>query len=596
MGWPPAVALGPWWVNAESDSMHLRYLLAALCLLCHSAVHAVELDVQIEGVEGEVLDNVRAFLDISEETDDPEVLETRVRRLHARAPQQIRRSLQPFGHYKAEVQSSLIREDGKLIARYQIDPGPPVQVANLDVRISGEGGDNPALKDAVARIPVQPNRALRHAEYESAKQMLQRRARELGYLDAQLTEHAVRVELRPYRALVTIHMETGPRYTFGPVIFSQTEHRLNDELLVRYVPFEQGDYFSPAKLIELHSVLTDTGFFSRVEVTPRRERAADTEVPVEVGLVPRKRRRYAVGVGYGTDTGARVSLGYWRLLNRRGHTGSAQIRLSERLSSATLAYDIPLQDPATEALTIEGGFKDEETESRISRTWQLAARRSGTRGTWREVAGLHYELEDFELGAAGRETQLVYPLVSWTRTRADDLIHPNRGTRLRLDLLGASEALFSDVSFLQAQAAGKWVRSLGERHRLLARLDIGATWTESVEALPASKRFFAGGDQSVRGYGFEELGPRNDRGEVVGGQYLLVGSVEYERQLKGKWSGALFYDAGNAANGLDVDLAEGAGFGVRWRSPIGPVRVDFAWAISEPGTPFRLHLVIGPDL
>ncbi|MEJ2344600.1 MAG: autotransporter assembly complex protein TamA [Gammaproteobacteria bacterium] len=576
--------------------MVFRACLAVLCLCWIPMAVAVQVEVRVTGVEGEALSNVRAYLAIERETKNPDVLESRVRELNARAPREIKRALEPFGYYKATVRASLTAEGDKLVADYRIDPGPAVRIAAMHVDIAGPGARNPEMKDVVKKLPLHRGDVLRHADYDQAKQLLQRQARGLGYLDADLDRHQVRVQLQPYQATVTLRLNTGPRYTFGPVTFKQTTYTVREKLLYRYVPFKQGDDFSTAKLLQLYSALSDSGYFSQVDVEPHRREARGTAVPVVVTLSPRRRQRYKIGVGYGTDTGARLTFQFWRLLNRRGHVGTADVRLSQYLNSATVGYTIPLQHPTTEQLTFEAGLKNEDTKSRISRIWQIGASRTGTRGSWREVMGLHYEVERYELATGGSSSKLLYPSVTWTRMRADDPIYPTRGNRLQLDLKGSSAAMLSDVSFVQAHAAGKWVRSFGTGNQVIARAELGATWTSSFDKLPASKRFFAGGDQSVRGYGYEQLGPTDATGAVVGGRYLAVGSLEYDRHLFGKWSGALFYDVGNAFNNANVHFARGAGFGVRWRSPLGPVRVDFAWALSQPGTPFRLHVTVGPDL
>jgi translocation and assembly module TamA len=124
----------------------------------------------------------------------------------------------------------------------------------------------------------------------------------------------------------------------------------------------------------------------------------------------------------------------------------------------------------------------------------------------------------------------------------------------------------------------------------------GHTSVKDFDNLPATLRFYAGGDQSVRGYAYNSLGPLDSLGSVAGGKYLLVGSIEYEHRLFEKWSAATFYDVGNAYNSSSEDFKEGAGVGLRWRSPIGPLRVDVSWALSLEEHPWRFHLVVGPDL
>jgi translocation and assembly module TamA len=142
----------------------------------------------------------------------------------------------------------------------------------------------------------------------------------------------------------------------------------------------------------------------------------------------------------------------------------------------------------------------------------------------------------------------------------------------------------------------KWAFPLGEANRLLARADLGFTLKEDFEELPASVRYFAGGDNSVRGYGFETLGPTNEEGDVIGGSYLATFSVEFDRLISKKWSVAAFVDTGNAFDSLDFDFKTGVGLGLRWYSPLGPIRLDVAHPLDDPDRDYRLHITLGPDL
>jgi len=170
------------------------------------------------------------------------------------------------------------------------------------------------------------------------------------------------------------------------------------------------------------------------------------------------------------------------------------------------------------------------------------------------------------------------------------------GLRFDVSLRGASKNLVSDTDFLQLQGGVKAITPLGKSNRVIARGRLGTTWTDEFHQLPSSIRFFAGGAQSVRGYAYQSLGPRDDNGQVIGGQHLMVGSIELEHSLNSKWGAALFYDGGNAIDKFTDKLERGAGFGLRWKSPVGAVRVDLASAVSRDGHPWRIHFNIGPDL
>jgi translocation and assembly module TamA len=181
---------------------------------------------------------------------------------------------------------------------------------------------------------------------------------------------------------------------------------------------------------------------------------------------------------------------------------------------------------------------------------------------------------------------------------ADDPINTRNGHRLKLVVRGTARNVLSETSYLSGEASAKWIKTLGAGNRFITRADLGATWAAHIEDVPASRRFFAGGDNSIRGFGLDALGPRDpDTGSVVGGRYLAVGSLEYERRVQGPWSAAVFTDFGNAFDpGFDADWEQSVGAGVRFATPIGPVRLDLAYALTKDPAGFRLHFGLGPDL
>jgi translocation and assembly module TamA len=196
----------------------------------------------------------------------------------------------------------------------------------------------------------------------------------------------------------------------------------------------------------------------------------------------------------------------------------------------------------------------------------------------------------------------LVPSVDWSLRRADQAMHPRRGDYLRLGLRGALDGLGSNLSFWQARLGGVFIRPWGE-DRIILRGDLGYTDADTVRVaalagvafnqLPDLYEFRTGGARSVRGYGFETLLPEDS---LTGGKHLAVASLEYEKALFSDWSAALFLDAGNAFNDIgEVDLKQGAGVGVRWRSPVGLVRLDLAVPLSEADDPLQVYLTIGPE-
>jgi translocation and assembly module TamA len=576
---------------------HLGILLIFCLMGMARSVLAISLEVEVEGVTGPEKDNVLAYLKIDKEKARPDLTPIRIRRLHAQAPQEIRQALQPYGYYKVLVRARLIKDEDTWIARYEIEPGPPVIINNIDIRIIGPAQDRDVIRAYLDKLPIKVGDKLEHARYEEIKKNLLLLAVQTGHLDAEYLQSSINVELKTNQSTIILELKSGPRYRFGPVVFQQDAY--DEDFLLRYIKFQQGDPYEPAVLLRLQADLSNSGLFEQIDIQPQRALSTNDEVPIYIFLKESKPRKWHFGLGYGTDTGFRGNVRHSRRVGRRGHKIAADVLASEKIQSLLGTYIIPLKDPTSEEMAYTGRVSNELTESRDSNIASLSVSYTSMYHAWRRVISLNYEYEDFTVAEQSDETLFLYPIVSWSRTWTDDRLFPTHGRRYYLEVLGASNAVFSDATFLQGRATGKWVLNLGKKNRLLTRADLGATMIENIIDLPASKRFYAGGDTSIRGYSYEELGPLNSLGEVTGGKYLLVGSAELDHRLSDKWSVAAFYDVGNALNdfnNLSDQIAEGAGVGIRWHSPVGPVRIDFAWALTEPYDGFRLHLVIGPDL
>ena len=351
--------------------------------------------------------------------------------------------------------------------------------------------------------------------------------------------------------------------------------------------------------MEVSQRLSQSGYFERVDVNPRVDRPVDGTIPVDVALTTRKRHAFTAGAGITTDAGPRLRLGYEdRRATPGGHRWSVRSATSLIRRSLDAEYRIPLDDPSTEWLSLDAGVVGEHTETSRTDEARLGVSQTKSRwGDWLETRFVSLTYDDFSVGKTRGNVRLLTPGVSFATTRYDDRHRPTDGYRLHLEARGGHEAAGSDVSFLRLSGSAGWVRAVPWGGRLLARAELGAMAVDGFDALPPAQRFFAGGDTSVRGYGFASLGPVDASGTVVGGRMLAVASVEYEHPIRDKWSGAVFADAGNAFDTgyRNEEVKFGVGFGARWRSPIGVVRIDIARPLD--GTQrFRVHLRLGPDL
>lgn len=551
--------------------------------------------VDIKGIDTELETNVRLFLSIEQQRAHPLMSDGRIRRLHQKANAEIAAALQPYGFYQPEITSTLTEQEAhSWLASYVIDTGPGIPITEFNLNVGGEAGEDPAFKELIGKIAMKPGDIFVHPVYESVKSKLSGLASERGYVQAGFTTTRVEIDLKAYGARVYLDFDSGPRYSFGEVSLDQDV--LEPELLQRYIPFQRGDPFSLGQVIRLQQALNDSNYFEVAEVSPAQPLADSQEIPINVSLTPRKNHRYNFGLGYGTDTGARAKFG-WKMprVNRRGHRIDSEIEVSEIGYNLGANYRVPVLNPRTDQLVYSISKEREKTDSNDSTLSSVGISLNHNRGKWREVLTLSYEREAFEVADDSGDSDLLIPGVSWTRTWGQEFINVLDGLRFDIGVRGASASLASDTDFLQLRGSIKFITSLGSRNRLLVRGSFGTTETPDFDLLPSSLRFFAGGSQSVRGYGYEDLGPTNDNGDVVGGKHLLTGSIEFEHFFNDSWGAAVFLDAGNAIDNLNDDLEQGAGFGFRWKSPVGPVRIDLANAISTDQS-WRLHVSIGPDL
>lgn len=572
-------------------------LAAAACLVLAGPAAGqgpARVQLEVRGVSGEVRANVMSVLGMRDAERRGRLAEREVRALHAQAPDEIRMALQAFGHYRPVIRAALEPEQGRWRASYLIEPGPPVAVREVDLRVTGPGEGDARFRRLVEAFPLAPGDPLRHGPYQLGKRSFQDAAAEGGYLDAAYDTSEIRIDAARTRADLRLRFATGPRYRFGEVRFEQDV--LKPEFLAGYAEFRRGDPIDVRELVKLQKQVGETPYFRSVEVVPRRDLADGLEVPVVVSLAPSRARRFTAGAGVGTDNGPHGRAGAeWRRLNRRAHRAGLELKVSRVERSVTGQYFVPWPYPRSELLTLSAAYEDLDPGTSASKTARAGA--GLTRGrAWRQAYAIVFQAEDFTVGTDAGTSRLLMPEVSVSRVSANDRIVTTRGQRYQFRLRGAAENAGSDASFAQVTAAAKWVRSPTSRTRFITRADAGYTRTVQFRRLPPLIRFFAGGAQSVRGYGFRELGPRDGAGNAIGGESLVAGSAELELRVLEAWSVAGFYDLGNAMRSLRDPLVDGAGGGVRWRSPVGLVRADVGWALSEPGTPWRFHLTLGPDL
>ena len=347
----------------------------------------------------------------------------------------------------------------------------------------------------------------------------------------------------------------------------------------------------------------DANYFAISQVQPDIDKASAGNVPIAVTLAPAKRNVYTGGVFVGTDTGFGVRGGVERRwVNRHGHKLKFETILAQRLKTLSTLYQIPLPGRNNHSLNFGITYRNENTKTSQSKTLRLAANDSQVWRGWTRTIGLQFLTGDFKVAEIKGSTTLLYPEISLAKKRADDFIFPRKGWSLTMAARAGQKGVLSDTSFAQVIADAKWIHGIGDNSRFIARGSVGYTRVDDFSKLPPELRFFAGGDRSIRGYAFQTIGPYqlfadDPVPKVIGGKQLLVASAEYEYYFTPKWGAAAFVDAGDAFSGKDFDLKIGTGLGLRWRSPVGLVRVDLGTPVGDPyASGVELHIVIGPDL
>jgi translocation and assembly module TamA len=563
-------------------------------VLLGCAWQAAHAELVIEGLNDELAKNVRAYVGLATEPCDAESWV--VRRRFRLAESEARTALEPYGYYSPAVHTNLEFGADCWRATLKIDPGPPVKIRKLNIEVSGEAESDSGFSRVDVPAALRTGARLQHPDYEAYKQSLQIKALERGYIDGVFTESRIDVWPEQQAADIVLKFDSGPRYRIGEI--RQDQDFLEPSLVSAMLDLHDGDPYDGRELARAYQDLSLTGYFSRIDIQPLFDEAENRRIPIAIHLEPVQRIEYTVGAGYSTDTGPRLRAGFRNgRLNDAGHRLDIQLKLSPVISGLTSDYRIPLSDPRSDWLSYTGTLDVEDTDTSYTESVRFGVRRSKQlgHGLLRTYA-LDVSYERYEVGDTEGNTLLVLPAIKFDHKYGTRQLYPQRGHSIEAEFRGTDRILGSDTSFLQFLARSRWVLPAGDNGRWLLRLDGGMTSKSDFDELPPSVRFFAGGDQSIRGYDYESLGPEDDTGKVVGGSSLLTASIEYEHRAFGNYYWAAFVDGGNAFNGTNLNPVAGAGIGIKWRSPIGPIRLYVAHGFSLNENPIHLHVSVGVEL
>ncbi|RYU66027.1 outer membrane protein assembly factor [Aliivibrio finisterrensis] len=567
-------------------------LLFISCLALLSVRVSAQTELEIEGLEGSLLSNVEAYISAIPEEEYSTSL-----RFQSRLEKNARDALKALGYYDPSMNFSIEGQEDEHTLVFTVNAGEPVYIYVSDITITGEAKTDIDFINAVDNSGLNLGQVIDHGKYESLKSRLQNLALRKGYFDGEFTLSRLEIAPGRHQALVRLHYQSGQRYHFGETKIEGSQ--IEEQRVRSIIPFKEGDSYLASQIGELNQSLSNTEWFSSVYVEPDLEAVGSSrQLPMNVHLSPQVRNQLETSIGYSTDVGVRGKI-RWKKpwLNEYGHSLDAGLSISKPEQEATVSYKIPLEQVLKDYYIVKYGLKNVDNRDTDSLESNLAFERHWVFDSgWHRTIYTRFLYEEFTQGIQDGTAWLVLPGVSFSKSRSRGGTMPMWGDKKSFSIEATDQALTSDAKLLRLLAQGAIVRSIGENHRGVARGEIGAMYTDNFYKLPPSIRFFAGGDNSVRGYGYEEISPKDKNGYLTGGQFMATTSLEYQYRVVGNWWVATFVDYGDAWISTP-DWKMGAGLGIRWASPVGPVRLDFAWGFdADPGDEFKVHFTLGPEV
>ena len=573
--------------------------LFILLLMSSAAGAATTLKFSVVGIEGEQKKNVLAYLGAAPESDENR------RNFVVSARDKVESALQALGYYQPEIEIDLQRTAPKWRLSIVVNAGEPVRVRDINIQILGAAANDDNFTRLTSDTGFSSGDVLHHGRFESFRENVLSLGQRRGYLRGEIAASRIEVQVEAGTADVMLWYESGPRLRFGEIIVDNT--LIDSDLFDSMLTFQPGDYFDQVRLQELQSLLQRTNYFSSVIVLPQRKRSLGDRVPIMVNLQRAKRHSFDVGVGYSTDTEERISL-TWRTprINRHGHSQQTRLEYSPINPSGRFTYSIPVSDPLTDVVQLWARVEENEFGDIDSRQNELGIKRETKDRNWIYGYSLRELNESWDIaGYSASNDYLLFGGSVSRRTHRGSIVDPEWGFSQLYTVEAAADQVGSDLDLLRFTAALRYVMTPVPRNRLVTRLDLGRVKIANGDRrdLAPSLAFFAGGSQSIRGYAYQSLGDEltvvEPNGEtktaVVGGDRLVIGSLEYQYYFTATWRGALFVDAGDAFDRGEFDAKVGAGFGVHYVTPVGAVRVELANSVSEDDPSWRLVFAIGAE-
>lgn len=564
------------------------------------------LQIKVEGLEDPLKGKIVNALAKRSQSIPLPLTADKVQRFYKKAPDNIRRSLQPYGYFQPQIRSRIHSASNDWTLVFHVTPGPAVKITHIDLTINGAGAKDPAFEHLAKDIPIKVGQILNIDDYEQTKNTLFNLSANRGYFDAKMVTNQIMINIETQQASIVLHFDTGERYQFGETLFPPSD--LNSNFLERFLRYKPGEYYSGTQVQQTQQVMAGSGFFSQTVVTPEPADAKNLTVPIKIELTPVKPRRYTLGLGYGTDTGPRGTLGFnWIPINAYGHhinllargsyiNSGGQARQNDTINAS---YIIPGQDPATDSYAFTTGYGNIVQDTGSAKSFKVGASYNTIlTPDWQQALAITYLQERYQLtNAPNTDADVLYPSGHWQYIRNRNILKEkiiSQGISASFDIAGASQAILSKTNFIQGKAGFKALTTLDVTHtRFLFRTQVGRTQIDNLMELPLTLQLVAGGPASIRGFKYNSLGP---------GRNLIILSGEIQQKVYHDWYLSTFLDTGSVTDSSPLDNAgngtykAGAGAGVVVLTPIGAVELALARPILNGGKTWQLEFSVGAEL
>ena len=578
-------------------TIKIALIIIVFFFIIQSRASASPINWDIEGLSHDLKTNVSLYLKTL-----PKIEPAQLSQFRARIIRTVKHSLQALGYYQPTVTIQLPNRDhtNHLII---VDPGYPIIIRHINISLLGEAKDDQDFSKLIKTHSSIVGKILNDNDYESIKSSISYLAQSHGYLNSNMSENKVIVHILKGYADIVITLNSGRRHHFGKIQYENIPEP-TIKLLKSLVNIKQGELYDSIKISKLNQYITSTDYFSRISVFPKKEQATNYEIPIYINVTPRLEHELNLGAGYSTDEGVRFSA-IWEKpwVNHCGHSLNNSAHVSGKKTELTSIYKIPAGNPLKKYYNIQLAYQNkqhtEDTNSQLIAAAIHYSQKSpiNKKNDWNKDSFFRIEIEDYTQGNKQDNIFLLIPGLYLSRRRIHFNNHAYWGDKQSIKMELSRREWGSSANFIKLWGRSKWLRTYFDNHSIITRLEQGAIWLiKEISDLPPSLRFFTGGDQTVRGFSYESISPRDSSDKLTGARYASIASIEYCYSLNKKWRLATFIDKGTATNDYKDKWRTGTGFGFRWESILGQIKVDIACAISEEDKPWRIHFSIGPEL